>query len=127
MTRMLFSAALILIGSLTAHAQSFTAGIAGTISDPSGAPIPSVRLTATNRATNTKTETRADEAGRYLVPNLAPGDYQLEAAAKGVKTFVQSGINLAVGQQARLDFSLAVGQLSESVTVEATVAAVDTS
>src|SRR4051794_2379935 len=125
MMRKLFSAALIMIGSLTVHAQSFTAGIAGTISDPSGAPIPSVRLTATHLATNTKTETRADEAGRYLVPNLTPGDYQLESAANGFKTSVQSGINLAVGQQARLDFALAVGQLTESVTVEATVAAVD--
>ena len=121
------SLALISAAIPSLRAQSFTAGIAGTISDPSGAPIPSVRLTATNRATNTKTETHADEAGRYLVPNLAPGDYQLEATANGFKTFVQSGINLAVGQQARLDFSLAVGELTENVTVEATVAAIDTS
>src|SRR4051794_6009639 len=107
--------------------QSFTAGIGGTITDPSGAGVPGVRLTATNLATNTKIEAVADDAGRDLVPNLPPGDYRLEAVGRGVKKFFQSGISLAVGQQARIDFALAVGELTESVTVEATLAAVDTS
>jgi hypothetical protein len=119
--------ALALIAACALYAQSFTAGIAGTVTDPSGAPIPNVHLVATNVATNTATETRADEAGRYLVANLAPGDYRLEASASGFKKSLQSGITLAVGQQLRMDFSLAVGELTESVTVEATVAAVDTS
>src|SRR3954468_16290920 len=132
MTRTLQRAALALtllcvLTGLPVLGQSFTAGIGGTISDPSGAGVPGVRLTATNLATNTKIEAVADDAGRYLVPNLPPGDYRLEAVASGFKKFLQSGISLAVGQQARIDFALAVGELTESVTVEGTLAAVDTS
>jgi hypothetical protein len=120
-------AALCLLLTPALPAQSFTASLLGTVTDASGAAVPNVAVTATNTATNTKTETRSDSTGHYLISTLPPGAYTLEASAAGFKKVVQSGIQLAVGQQVRIDLSLAVGEVSESVTVEATVAAIDTS
>lgn len=107
-------------------AQTFTASLIGNVTDPSGAAIPNVALTAVNLATNARTETRSDAVGRYVLTPLTPGTYRVEAAAPGFRTFVQSGIQLAVNQQARLDIVMAVGEVTENITVEASVSTIET-
>ncbi|MBI4893343.1 MAG: TonB-dependent receptor [Acidobacteria bacterium] len=106
--------------------QSFTASILGNVTDASGAAIPNAKITATNVANNTKVETVSDSMGRYTVQPLQPGSYRLEASTTGFKKFMQSGIDLAVGQQARLDIGMQVGDLTENVTVEAQVSTIET-
>ncbi len=110
-----------------ARGQSFTASLLGNVTDASGAAIPNVTIVATNLATNARTETRSDGTGRYLLTPLQPGVYVLEASAAGFKQFVQRGIELAVAQQAKVDISMAVGEITEKVTVEATVSTIETS
>ncbi|MFB3827707.1 MAG: TonB-dependent receptor domain-containing protein [Bryobacteraceae bacterium] len=109
-----------------ANAQSFTASLLGNVTDASGAAIPNAAIVATNVATNAKVEARSDATGKYLVSTLQPGIYTLEASATGFKRFVRSGIELAVQQQARVDIAMAVGEVTESVTVQEAVSTIET-
>src|SRR5262245_58640627 len=118
-----------LVAAITAIAiwgQSFTASLLGDVTDASGAAIPNVTIVATNMATNQRTEARSDATGRYAVSPLQPGSYTLEASAAGFKKFLQRRVDLAVGQQARLDISLTIGEITENVTVEAAAATIET-
>ena len=108
-------------------AQSFTASLFGSVTDTSGAGIPNASVVAVNEATNTRAEGKSDLSGKYILPGLAPGRYRLEGTASGFKKFVQSGIELAVQQQAKVDLGLQVGELTESVTVESSVSTIETS
>src|SRR5262249_41071718 len=73
-----------------------TAQISGTVTDPSGAVLPGVQITATQTDTGIVRTTISDEAGVYALPNLALGPYRLEASLPGFRTFVQIGIVLQV-------------------------------
>ena len=119
--------AALLLAPVAARAQSFTASLLGDVTDSSGAAIPNATMVATNVANNQRTEARSDTTGRYVVPQLQPGVYTLEASAAGFKRFVQTSVNLAVGQQTRLDISLTVGEITENVTVEAATTTIETS
>src|SRR6185369_11817178 len=119
--------AAMLLAPVAARAQSFTASLLGDVTDSSGAAIPNATLVATNVANNQRTEARSDTTGRYVVPQLQPGVYTLEASAAGFKRYVQTSVNLAVGQQTRLDISLTVGEITENVTVEAATTTIETS
>src|SRR5262245_26483854 len=116
----------ILAGTFVINAQTFTASVLGTVTDASGAAVPSATVTATNSATNVKIETRSDGTGRYLLPQLQPGTYRLESSAAGFKKYVRGGIELNVGQQVQIEISMAVGDVSESVTVEGSVSTIET-
>jgi hypothetical protein len=115
-----------IIASQNSRAQSFTASLLGNVTDASGAAIPNAAIVATNVATNAKVEARSDGTGRYVVSPLQPGLYTLEATCTGFKKFIQSGIELAVGQQAKVDIPMAVGEITENVTVEASVSTIET-
>lgn len=118
--------ALVLCLSSGAWSQSFTASLIGNVTDASGGAIPNAEITATNLATNAKSEAHSDGSGRYVVSSLQPGVYRLEAAAAGFKKFTQGQVELAVGQQARIDIAMAVGEVTDSVTVEAAVSTIET-
>ncbi len=106
--------------------QSFTASLIGNVTDATGAVVPNVALMAINLATNITTEARSDAAGRFVVSPLVPGTYRLEASAPGFRKFIQSGITLAVGQQARVDVAMVIGEITENVTVEASLSTIET-
>ena len=116
----------VLAGTTAVHSQTFTASVLGVVNDASGAAIPGATVTATNVATNVHTEARSDATGRYLLPQLQPGTYRLESTAAGFKKYLHSGIELNVGQQAQVDIAMTVGEVTEAVTVEGTVSAIET-
>jgi hypothetical protein len=89
--------------------------------------VPNAAVVAINKATNARAEAKSDAGGKYQVPGLAPGVYTIEATASGFKKFVQSNVELAVQQQAKVDLPLQVGELTESVTVETSVSTIETS
>lgn len=111
---------------LAMYSQSFTASVLGNVTDASGAAIPNATIVAVNSATNARVEARSDGTGRYLVSPLPPGVYTLEATATGFKKFVQGKVELAVGQQAKVDIAMAVGEITENVTVEASISTIET-
>jgi len=106
-----------------------SAVVSGTVSDQSGAVAPNATVTATNTETGAVRETVADGAGRYQIPSLPVGPYELHAKKAGFQEVVRSGIQLAVNQSATVDLTLQVGESSQQVTVigDAPIVAVSTS
>src|SRR4029077_19335966 len=106
--------------------QGSTAQITGTVGDPSGAVLPGVDITATQTDTGLSRMTVSNETGAYVLPNLPVGPYRLEAALPGFRTFAQTGIVLQVNSNPGINITLQVGQVSETVEVQANAAMVET-
>jgi hypothetical protein len=101
------------------EAQSFYGSIVGTVTDPSGAIIPSATVTVTNIGTNDKRTALTDAAGNYRFVNLAPANYRLEVEASGFKRLTRESIAVQVQSAVRSDARLEVGAVSETVEVSA--------
>jgi Carboxypeptidase regulatory-like domain len=117
--RVLLSA--IVLAACTAHssAQVNTGKISGTVSDPGGAIIVSVPVTATNDGTGVATTTVTSDRGEYLLTFLVPGTYHVLVEKAGFKASLQSQVTVDAGVTTRLDFSLQVGDSGQTVTVVA--------
>jgi len=100
------------------------ATIVGTVTDPSGAVMPNVNVTATNAATGWTRTIPTNDAGQYVVPDIQIGHYNIKAEASGFKVSEQKDVLLQVGDRLRVDFQMKVGTSSETVTVEANAIAV---
>lgn len=107
-------------------AQAPTAEITGIITDATGAALPGAQIEVTNEATGAQWTAVSNEAGNYVVPQLPPGIYSIEVKFPGFKVARRSGVRLTVGQVARLDFSLQLGELTESVEVVGTAPLLET-
>lgn len=107
-------------------AQSTSAELGGQVADSSGAPIVGAKITIRSVAKGTIREITSDETGNFLVTQLAPDMYELDAEAAGFHKLVQKGIQLNVGQSARLNVKLSVGGETTNVEVTADVVALDT-
>src|SRR5499427_1514265 len=103
-----------------------TAQISGTIRDQSGAVLPGVEVTATQTSTSITRRVVTNETGTYVLPNLAVGPYRLEASLPGFRTFVQTGIVLQVNTNPVINVALQVGQVAETIEVQANAALVET-
>jgi len=101
----------------TARAQVAGATLSGTVTDPSGAILPQATISIRNVSTDITRTTTTSAAGFYSVPNLLPGTYDVKASAQGFSAHLSTGIILTVGAQQVLDFSLKVGQISQTVEV----------
>src|SRR2546428_410927 len=93
--------------------------LTGTLTDSTGAVIPDTRVTVKNTATGAAYETRANSSGQYAMPNLAPGPYELTFEAPSFKKLVRSGINLGATEVVRVDATLEVGSVAESIQITA--------
>jgi len=103
-----------------------TVTIFGTITDSTGAVVPGARVVVRNVQTGLERETRTNEAGGYVVSQLPVGVYTVTAEAAGFKSGVQENIRVQVDENRRVDFRLEVGAVTESITVEAAIAQVET-
>src|SRR5215217_6220155 len=100
--------------------QPANATLTGMITDPHGAAVPGVKITATQTATGLKRDTVSNDSGLYVFSNMSPGDYELRLEAKGFTTRVsKTSVPLKVGQTVTLDVLLEIG-LSESIVVDLT-------
>src|SRR5689334_3828507 len=120
MARRLRAVLLIALGLTSAAAASAqVAGgeITGVIKDPAGTAIPGATVTVTNVGTNLQRVAVTTAHGVYTAPSLAPGQYRIEIQLAGFKPIRRGGLNLSTGEKARLDFTLAVGDIREQVTV----------
>ena len=114
------------IGATRLWAQAQTATVTGTATDASGAALAGAKINITNTETNVTQSTVSDAQGRYTVPDLPVGTYQVQASQSGFKTVVQNGVALTVGSTVVVNLSLPVGEISQTVTVEANVSRVET-
>src|SRR5579864_1948454 len=121
--------AVILVSGLFAvplAAQVSSATILGTVNDSSGAAIADASVQVKNVGTGITQTTASNAQGRFTVPDLGIGDYEVQASKDGFSTVVHKGITLTVGSQNVVDFSLPVGQTQQTVTVEGAVTQVET-
>lgn len=109
--------ALLILISAAVFGQS--AQITGRVSDTSGAVMTQVKVEVTNVRTGIVRRTQTNQEGYYAVPLLNPGEYRMLLRADGFKPSAKEGIVLEVDQIARIDFTLEIGAITESVTVEA--------
>ena len=94
--------------------------ISGHVADATGAVIPDANVALTNVGTGAKRSTVTTGSGDYLFPDVPPGVYNIEATHQGFKAAESTGIEVQVQQALRQDFTLAIGQVTQTVTVEAT-------
>src|SRR5262245_26563444 len=110
--------------ALTAFGQG-TGTIHGTVVDSSGAAVSGEQVTATLTGRGTTRSVVSGVQGAYATPLLPVDAHQLTVEAKGSKTFVQRGVELDSNENSRVDATLQVGSLNESVTVNAEAPLVD--
>lgn len=108
--------ALILL-SASVLAQTTLGTITGRVLDASGAAISNASVTATNAGTGIPYRTNTNDAGNYVLQQLAVGTYDVEVEAKGFRKFVRKGVELNVAQTLSIDASLEVGQIEQTVEV----------
>jgi len=108
------------------EAQAVTATILGTVTDMSGAALPDAAVQVKNVGTGLTQTANTDGAGRFRAPDLGLGDYEVQASKAGFQTVVHKGITLTVGSESVVDFSLAVGQQQQTITVQGQASQVET-
>ena len=114
------------LSAATASSQDTTATMLGVLTDSSGAVLPGVSITVKHIETSQTRTVVSDDGGRYRVPLLQPGRYEVTAQLSGFQTMVRSGITLTVGQEALVNVQMALGNVAESITVDAAAPLVET-
>src|SRR5208282_2483989 len=122
-------AALILLVAFpsASWAQRSAAAINGTLRDTTGAVIPQASISLTNTQTNVTQRTLTNATGEYVILNILPGTYLLKASKEGFQTVSQPAFTLQVNQTTTFDFTLQVGATTQTVTVQAAAAGIETS
>ena len=124
--KVILGVVLLIATASLAVAQITSATISGTIKDETGGVLPGVDVVVNNLDTGLTRSVVTDSNGYFTVPGLAPGRYEARASLQGFRTGVQTGIALAVAQQAGLNLVLTVGATAESITVTGESALVET-
>jgi hypothetical protein len=102
----------------TVHAQGL-GSVSGTVTDNTGAVIPSASITITQTEKNLPTRITSDSSGVYSFPSLPPAGYRLEVVAAGFETYVQSGVTLQADQSLTINVNLRIGATNTTVNVTA--------
>ena len=108
-----------------ASAQTSTATLQGTISDPSGAVLPGVSVKLQSPTTGLERVTVTNTSGLYVFNFLPAGLYDVSGELTGFKSFRRDGLQLEIGQNLSLDLKMEVGRVEETVQVEAVAPLLD--
>jgi hypothetical protein len=111
---------------LPCSAQLLQGTINGNVTDSSQAAIAGATVTVTNTATTLTRDTTTNSLGDYTLPTLPPGTYDLSVKANGFGPYSQKGITVNANEVARVNVSLAVGQVTQDITVSAQTATLQT-
>src|ERR1700738_5077775 len=115
----LFLVVFFVLFPVIAPAQINTGKITGFVSDPSGAFVEGITVTAVNDGTSVVTKAETSETGEYLLNFLVPGTYHVEVEKAGFKKVLRSGVIVDAGGIDRVDFTLLVGDVSQTIDVQA--------
>src|SRR5215475_313041 len=115
---------LLIAFALPTRTLAQNATVVGTVTDPSGGVVTGVTITITNTETGAVKTFTTNDTGQYVVPDMPIGHYNVKASATGFKVAERKDVTLTVGDRLRLDFQMAMGAASETVTVEANPIAV---
>ena len=112
--------------TLTLSAQQTTASLTGNVKDASGGAVPGVSVKVTNQETNASRETTTNDQGTYSLPFLSAGEYTVEAGKTGFQSSKVNKLLLDVGQTVRVDLTMQIGAVNESISVSAVGAVLQT-
>ncbi len=121
-----FYSLMILLASGVLYAQTPTATLSGVVRDEQGALVPGVTITVKNTATGKVRGIATDDEGRYGFVNMEPGTYDLRFEARGYKTAIRSGLVLSVGGVVTIDVTMNIGQVTDTVLVDARTPLIET-
>ena len=124
-TRAAVLACSILFAAATMRAQVSTGSIAGRVTDPAHAIVPSANVTLTNQGTGIQKSIKSDANGDFMFPIVDPGSYRLHVESPGFKAYEASGLTVQVAQPVTQNVQLEVGDTSTKVEVTATAAVLD--
>ena len=128
--RVLLAASLLaaygLAGAICARAQVTTGDILGTVTDTDGSAVVGATVIVENMGTHVQRKTRTTGTGDYDVTLLNPGVYSVRVTNPGFKAYAVTSIQLSAGNRIRINAALSVGQVSQTVTVEAAASALQT-
>ena len=125
--RELAACTLALLLPVLAWGQGAGGIVTGTVTDATGAVIPSARITIVNAETGGETALETGINGTYAVPNMPPGQYNIVASADGFKTVEVNGLRLNVASEITQSFALEIGAVTETVEVSAEQLQIQTS
>jgi hypothetical protein len=114
------------VGSMPAMAQVSTGSVVGTVVDSTGAAIAGAKVVLKNSETNVTQTAITGSAGNYTFVNLIPSTYEVTVSKSGFQTMKKGGINVQVGGSPQVDVTLNVGNVSQTVTVTAAQAQLQT-
>ena len=103
--------------SVPVQAQILYGSIIGVVKDAQGGAVPGATVTVVNKETNLTRDAVTDAEGRYIVTNVLAGPYDVKVSLQGFKEAVRTDVPVTIGQIARVDVTLEVGSVSESITV----------
>jgi Carboxypeptidase regulatory-like domain len=115
----------LLLACLAGQAQQ-NSTVTGTVLDKAGAVVPGAEVTLTQQQTGFASKALSNESGNFTFNGLNVGTYDLKATAKGFNAYVEKGIVVNVSQTTRVDATLAVGSVDQTVTVQSDVLSVQT-
>jgi hypothetical protein len=107
------------VSAAITFAQAVNASLVGTITDSSGAALPNAKVTLTETNTGVSRSFNTNESGNYTFSDLPPGTYTVTAEQTGFKKASRPGVDVVVNTTGRVDLSLELGQLTETVEVTA--------
>ncbi|HZS05532.1 MAG TPA: TonB-dependent receptor [Blastocatellia bacterium] len=123
--RLILCAAAMLLAAPPSLAQENTGSISGTVRDETGAAIPGAKVTASSPTLVRSLEVASDKEGVYRFPKLPVGTYTVAVEQGGFKTSRREGVELRLGDELKLDVTMAAGNVSETVVVSASAEAID--
>ncbi len=126
MTKKMLAGLLAVFATQMALAQFETAVVLGTVRDASSAVVTGAKITLLNKETGIQATLDTDENGNYLFSNVRIGVYRVSSEKAGFRLAVADEVRVTVGARQRVDLTLSVGQVNETVEVTAGVATVET-
>jgi hypothetical protein len=120
--KVLIVALFVLTSIVTALAQTPTGVISGTVTDPNGAAVTGATVKITEASTNREITTQTNQGGFYEARNLPPGSYTVRVEQKGFSAATVENVVVQIGQVATTDLILAIGSVTDTVTIQGTEA-----
>jgi hypothetical protein len=116
----------LLLSAGASYAQTLYGSITGTVTDASNALIPGATVTVRNKETGATRSAVTNDEGTYNIPTIQNGLYDIEIKKDGFRTSRQENVEVTVNTVTRVDLKMTVGQVNESVTIEANAATLQT-
>jgi hypothetical protein len=109
-----------------ANGQVLYGSLVGNVTDPSNAAVAAAKVTITNKQTSQSREAATNDAGAYSFPNVQAGTYEVTISREGFSTFTNPNVEVTINNVSRVDATLSIGNVTETVTVTGEAALLQT-